>query len=237
MVDCPAGQSVTADTAGRCCWPNQVWAASRNVCVGVPLCPEGFAAYGETCVAAHPTVAPEPPLAYATGTLPATAAALPTSAAPPQPLHPPAALGNSTGAVRAGRAPPLIQSHSDAGQQVADLQARLTEVRQQHAGISFGGEIVALVVGIPTMFIGGWLLSSGPDFWSVFLLTDGIVLTLAGAIGLPVKASRKGALSRQVRNLERELQALEHRAALLPVRPSLDFTDMVFAIASPRFRF
>jgi serine/threonine protein kinase len=36
---CPKGQSVTADTAGHCCWQGQAW--SENACVGVPTaCPD-----------------------------------------------------------------------------------------------------------------------------------------------------------------------------------------------------
>lgn len=48
---CAPGQSVTADTAGQCCWPQQVWSNSRSVCVGVPSCPPGLRAERETCVA------------------------------------------------------------------------------------------------------------------------------------------------------------------------------------------
>ncbi len=51
-ADCPPGQSVGPDTAGQCCWPGQVWSASRSVCVGVPQCPSGWQADGERCVAA-----------------------------------------------------------------------------------------------------------------------------------------------------------------------------------------
>ncbi len=48
---CADGQSRTADTAGHCCWPSQVWSSSRSVCVGVPQCPSGQHAEGESCVA------------------------------------------------------------------------------------------------------------------------------------------------------------------------------------------
>ena len=46
---CPAGLSATEDTAGHCCWSNQAWAAIRNRCVGIPVCPPGMKARGETC--------------------------------------------------------------------------------------------------------------------------------------------------------------------------------------------
>jgi hypothetical protein len=48
-VQCPAGQSVSIDTAGHCCWQNQAWSTSRSLCVGVPLCPVGLESAGETC--------------------------------------------------------------------------------------------------------------------------------------------------------------------------------------------
>ncbi len=46
---CPAGQLVSDDTANHCCWPRQVWSKSRQTCVGIPTCPEGFEAAKETC--------------------------------------------------------------------------------------------------------------------------------------------------------------------------------------------
>lgn len=40
---CPDGQSITADTAGQCCWAGQAWNGSR--CVGTPTtCPDGLTA-------------------------------------------------------------------------------------------------------------------------------------------------------------------------------------------------
>jgi hypothetical protein len=47
---CPTGKTVGADTQGHCCWPGQVFAASRNSCVGMPQsCPPGTHAAGEEC--------------------------------------------------------------------------------------------------------------------------------------------------------------------------------------------
>jgi hypothetical protein len=57
ITRCPEGQFITPDTAGHCCWPGQVYATSRDRCVGVPTCLNGFAAEGEQCVLA-PTVRP-----------------------------------------------------------------------------------------------------------------------------------------------------------------------------------
>jgi hypothetical protein len=49
-ADCPPGQTVSDDTAGHCCWPVQAWSTSRAQCVGIPQCPTGMQASGETCV-------------------------------------------------------------------------------------------------------------------------------------------------------------------------------------------
>ena len=47
---CPPGRTITNDTLGHCCWPGQVYATSRGVCVGVPTsCPTGYQAKGESC--------------------------------------------------------------------------------------------------------------------------------------------------------------------------------------------
>lgn len=59
---CPQGQAVSSDTAGRCCWPEQVWSASRQSCFGRPLCPAGFNLQSDTCVAISPPT-PSPPVA------------------------------------------------------------------------------------------------------------------------------------------------------------------------------
>jgi hypothetical protein len=53
-VDCPAGQLITVDTDGFCCWPGQVWSTRRHGCMGKPTsCPAGSHLAGESCVA-HP---------------------------------------------------------------------------------------------------------------------------------------------------------------------------------------
>lgn len=53
-TECPSGQSVSSDTQGHCCWPNQLWSPAQQLCRGVPSCPSGFAAAGEACVASCP---------------------------------------------------------------------------------------------------------------------------------------------------------------------------------------
>jgi hypothetical protein len=40
--ECPPGMVKSADTAGHCCWPAQVWVQSENRCVGLPQCPPGY---------------------------------------------------------------------------------------------------------------------------------------------------------------------------------------------------
>jgi hypothetical protein len=50
-ASCPAGQEVSADTAGHCCWPGQAWSPSRAGCVGTPVCPANLREAGGTCTA------------------------------------------------------------------------------------------------------------------------------------------------------------------------------------------
>jgi hypothetical protein len=47
---CSDGRSKGPDTAGHCCWPNQVWSSVRGQCVGIPACPSGTTTEGENCV-------------------------------------------------------------------------------------------------------------------------------------------------------------------------------------------
>ncbi len=49
-TQCAPGKSVTAITAGRCCWPGQGWSDPANRCVGPPQCPPGWLADESTCV-------------------------------------------------------------------------------------------------------------------------------------------------------------------------------------------
>jgi predicted RNA binding protein YcfA (HicA-like mRNA interferase family) len=46
---CPDGMVKTVDTKGQCCWPGQSWNQSKKQCVGIPDCPSGFSADGESC--------------------------------------------------------------------------------------------------------------------------------------------------------------------------------------------
>ena len=72
--DCPVGQTVSADTAGHCCWPAQAWSTARAKCVGEPQCPPGSESDGDTCVGT-----PQAPAK------PATPAPPPKPAPPPTP--------------------------------------------------------------------------------------------------------------------------------------------------------
>ena len=49
LSECPPGRAVSDETEGHCCWPGQVWARSRSVCVGIPECPSGLVVDGESC--------------------------------------------------------------------------------------------------------------------------------------------------------------------------------------------
>jgi hypothetical protein len=53
-ASCPAGQNISEDTAGHCCWSGQAWSRSREKCVGIPACPNGFTPGAETCKAVCP---------------------------------------------------------------------------------------------------------------------------------------------------------------------------------------
>lgn len=48
QTPCPEGQIHADET--HCCWPGQVWLASRDRCLGVPECAGGLQAEGESCV-------------------------------------------------------------------------------------------------------------------------------------------------------------------------------------------
>jgi len=85
-ADCPAGQTVSADTAGHCCWPAQAWSSARSKCVGDPQCPAGTESDGDTCVgtpvATPPPPKPAPPGAYQ------PVEPVPPKGAPPRPYQP-----------------------------------------------------------------------------------------------------------------------------------------------------
>lgn len=52
---CPTGMLRTDDTAGRCCWPGQVWAENERRCFGKPTeCPPELEANAHTCRAVQP---------------------------------------------------------------------------------------------------------------------------------------------------------------------------------------
>ena len=92
VSSCPAGQVMSEDTHGHCCWPAQVWSSSRNVCVGVPQCPAGMKASGERCVAPPPVAPsppPAPPSAPANPNLPRWTPVNPSGGPSPAPSAPP----------------------------------------------------------------------------------------------------------------------------------------------------
>lgn len=55
---CDEGRVSGPDTAGRCCWPGQVWSVDESACAGVPACPSPWVAHGDGC--APPMIAAPP---------------------------------------------------------------------------------------------------------------------------------------------------------------------------------
>lgn len=55
---CAEGRVSSAETAGRCCWPGQIWSGASRSCEGTPSCPAPWVAHGDGC--APPMLAPSP---------------------------------------------------------------------------------------------------------------------------------------------------------------------------------
>jgi len=53
-VNIPCDNGKERVDGGHCCWPDQVYIADQNRCIGVPKCPTGQEANGEECVVAIP---------------------------------------------------------------------------------------------------------------------------------------------------------------------------------------
>jgi hypothetical protein len=83
--ECPEGQEISADTRGQCCWPGQVWSVSRALCVGIPKCPTGMKAAGESCAKSATTTQPANPIATPP---PVTTTTPPPLTAPPPSVVP-----------------------------------------------------------------------------------------------------------------------------------------------------
>lgn len=47
---CPAGKTRSADTAGQCCWPEQVWSSAAQRCIGAHSCLRGWEKLDDGCV-------------------------------------------------------------------------------------------------------------------------------------------------------------------------------------------
>lgn len=245
---CPAGQTVTADTAGQCCWPDQAWSRTQQKCVGVPACPSGQIAQGETCVVACPAGQlanedtgghccwPNQAWAQSRGVcvgVPQCPQGLVASAetcvaqqyvAPPPPVRPP-------------DAPIAAPDVSVAGERTR-LQGVLTGLRAEHASVGFGANIVLMVLGWPAIPVGIVLFVGGIESEQIGFTILGIVMT---AVALPValiatldlgsKVRRRSALSTRIRDTEAQLRALDGRAFRLPLQGA------VFALSSPVFEF
>jgi hypothetical protein len=256
VADCPAGQTQNPDTEGHCCWSNQVWSRTRGVCVGVPACPAGFAPSGETCVAAAsappPAVQPPPPPQYPQA--PPQYGQQPQYQQPPPPpqypQQPPPQYGQPQygqpqygqpqyGQPQYGQPqyPPSPQLTPNQTK-TAQLRAELVDLQARRAKLGFGGGIVGLAVGIPSTALGFFALSlarkESDVVWSTLLIITGSVLTIAGAIDIPVTAARRSSLSRQIAAKEKELAASE-RLGLLPRMDAP--LAMTFGLSSPVFTF
>lgn len=58
---CPnAGQVVSSQTEGHCCWPQQTWDPAQQMCAGMPACPNGMVRDGLACAAPKPPVVTDP---------------------------------------------------------------------------------------------------------------------------------------------------------------------------------
>jgi hypothetical protein len=165
---CPAGQVVSATTAGHCCWPEQVWSSLRSACVGDPRCPEGYSADGERCTPA--AVTSPPPSRYGP----------PPSRYGPPPTAPPAA---STPPLLTP--PPSYVAPSPMPQAVipaATIETRTAYRRPRlgRAGYIWGS--LALVLGAADVGLGGYLVSVDTSF--ARRGAAGLVCVLSGVIGV-----------------------------------------------------
>jgi hypothetical protein len=108
---CADGHVVTPETAGRCCWPGQVWSSELNRCDGAPVCPEGWAGDGGGCVRLAPVTPPSTALITPIVPTPIT----PTPSAPVAPMI----------AAQDISPPPPPTPHS------ADWRTRFDEIQQE----------------------------------------------------------------------------------------------------------
>lgn len=118
----PPWWSISAETAGQCCWPDQVWSRSQSRCLGIPRCPVTHFTMGEDCVEG-PAVAPAP----APAVVPSSAAdSLPPMVESPPPPPPPAV---PVAAVPV--APAVIEKQEPPPSVRAPLNVRSQDVRSQ----------------------------------------------------------------------------------------------------------
>lgn len=256
---CPQGQSVTADTAGQCCWSGQVWSKMQNRCLGVPQCAAGMEAQGESCVVA----CPQGQLATAdTGGrccwpnqvfsnsrnvcvgVPACPAGLAAAGetcvqAQQQPTYaPPVYAPPPPGYPPAPPGNALMpQAPTD---KVGVLQAQLVELKQQQAATNYTGAILAVVVGPPCMALGFWGTGTGKEadaIWGVALVILGGALTILGIVEFPVTAGKKGRLKKQIHEVEDELARQQRVGELSPSRFMPPLMGMLMAVSTPVVRF
>lgn len=250
---CPAGQSVTAETAGQCCWSNQVWSKLQKRCIGVPQCPDGQSAQGETCVIACPAgqSASADTSGHCCWPNQVWANSRNVCVGVPSCPNGMAASGEQCVAQQSAYTPPPQQqaykpppppSQQLQPQSVpdptADLQARLAELRAEQAKTSVAGGVVALLVGIPAVILGGVFLGLAEEtpqvVLSTLLIVVGGVGIIAGLVEIPVAAVTKSRLNRQIRDTEEELRRTQTRSdVLLMPKPQ----QMLFSVSLPVLTF
>lgn len=260
---CAPGQSITADTAGQCCWSGQVWSKLQHRCVGVPACPGGTQVEGERCVTACPagqTVSEEtagrccwPNQVWSSGRnvcvgIPACAAGWlpqgescvpaqqPPPPPPPQQFQPPPQATPPPAPVDTPYAAPAQVAPTD---DRAQLQAQLKDLKQQHRSIGYGGNVVGLVLGIPALPLGIGLMVAGFEGDEVGIGILGILLT---GVALPVVLISALEIPTKVRRkaeLSRQIRATEDRLNALGARQLLIplQQQVLFAVSSPVFEF
>ena len=253
---CPVGQSVTADTAGQCCWSGQVFSKMQNRCLGVPQCPGGMEAQGESCVVA----CPQGQLATAdTGGRccwpnqvfsnsrnvcvgvpacpPGLAASGETCVQMQQPVYtppPPSAPGY----------PPAPPSNTLMPQGPVDnvglLQAKLADLQQQQAATGYGGAILGVVLGPPCVALGWWGAGQGKEtdvVWGVLLVVTGGALTILGIVEFPITAAKKSRLKKEIRETEEEIARQQRVSDSSPGRYMPPLMGMLMSVSTPVFRF
>jgi hypothetical protein len=193
QTTCPRGQSVTPETAGRCCWMAQRWSEQAASCVGYPLCPADMRADGETCVplSAPAPVAVPPPM-------PATDPyENPAAVKPPPPKPAPDPYENS--AADKSPPPPLERALAPMAPPPALVAPPppVPRATRSHPGLGRAGYIAGsllLVLGLVDASLGIYLAAGVDGAYheaaGAVCLTTGVLGAIAGVINLALSPNR-----------------------------------------------